>query len=84
VVCRLGHASRSNGLLHLEASHTSVYQSGLNTGGCATQMVHVTSPQRLCGVEAEDERVIMTGCIRPFYPNFTIFYVLDLRNIVVF
>jgi hypothetical protein len=31
-----GHASRSNGLLHVEASLTSVFQSGLKTGGGVT------------------------------------------------
>jgi hypothetical protein len=31
-----GHASRSGGLLHLEASHARVSQSGLKTGGGAT------------------------------------------------
>jgi hypothetical protein len=31
-----GHALRSGGLLHLEASHTSVSQSGLKTGGGTT------------------------------------------------
>jgi hypothetical protein len=32
----VGHASRSNGLLHVEASLARVPQSGLKTGGCAT------------------------------------------------
>jgi hypothetical protein len=31
-----GHASRSNGLLHVEASQARVFQSGLKTGGCMT------------------------------------------------
>jgi hypothetical protein len=31
-----GHASRSDGLLHLEASHARVSQSGLKTGGGVT------------------------------------------------
>jgi hypothetical protein len=31
----VGHASRSSGLLHVEASLTTVFQSGLKTGGCA-------------------------------------------------
>jgi hypothetical protein len=30
------HASRSSGLLHVEASLARVFQSGLKTGGCAT------------------------------------------------
>jgi hypothetical protein len=32
----VGHASRSGGLLLLEASHARVSQSGLKTGGGAT------------------------------------------------
>jgi hypothetical protein len=31
-----GHTSRSNGLLHVEASLTRVFQSGLKTGRDAT------------------------------------------------
>jgi hypothetical protein len=32
----VGHASRSGSLLHLEANHARVFQSGLKTGGGAT------------------------------------------------
>jgi hypothetical protein len=32
----VGHASRSSGLLHVEASLARVFQSGLKTGGSAT------------------------------------------------
>jgi hypothetical protein len=32
----VGHASRSSGLLRMEASLPRVSQSGLKTGGCAT------------------------------------------------
>jgi hypothetical protein len=32
----VGHASRSNSLLHMEASMARVSQSGLNTDGAAT------------------------------------------------
>jgi hypothetical protein len=32
----VGHASRSSGLLRIEASPASVSQSGLKTGGCTT------------------------------------------------
>jgi hypothetical protein len=31
-----GHTSRSSGLLHVEASLASVFQSGMKTGGGAT------------------------------------------------
>jgi hypothetical protein len=43
----VGHTSRSSGLLHLEVSQARVSQSGLNTGGGAVRIVHVTSSQRL-------------------------------------
>jgi hypothetical protein len=39
----MGHASRSSGLLHLEASQARVSQSSLKTGGGTTWMVHVAS-----------------------------------------
>jgi hypothetical protein len=32
----VGHTSRSDNLLHLEASHTRVSQSGVKTGGGVT------------------------------------------------
>jgi hypothetical protein len=32
----VGHASRSSGLFHVEASLARVFQSGLKTGGGAT------------------------------------------------
>jgi hypothetical protein len=32
----MGHASRSNGLLHMKVSLAMVSQSGLKTDGCAT------------------------------------------------
>jgi hypothetical protein len=32
----VGHASRSNGSLHVEASQTRVFQSDLKTGRCVT------------------------------------------------
>jgi hypothetical protein len=32
----MGHTSRSNGLLHMEASMARVFQSSLKTGGGAT------------------------------------------------
>jgi hypothetical protein len=35
-------------------------------------------------VEAEDGRVDVMGCIRPFYPTFTVFIVLGSRGILVF
>jgi hypothetical protein len=79
-----GHASRSSGLLRLEASRPSVFQSGLKTGGGTMKMVHVASSWRSHGVEAEDEQIDATGCIGLFYPKFTVFIVLCHRGILVF
>jgi hypothetical protein len=78
------HASRSSGLLRLEASRDMVSQSALKTGGGIMRMVHMASSQRLRRVKAEDGRIDATGRIRSFYHNFAVFYVLSLRGIVVF
>jgi hypothetical protein len=78
------HASRSSGLLHMEASRIRIIQSGIKTSGGAAWMVHVASSQRLCRVEAEDARVDAMTCIGPFSPNFAVFYVLGPRGILVF
>jgi hypothetical protein len=78
------HASRSSGLLCLEASRVRVFQSGLNTGGGAARMVHMASSRRSHGVEAKDGRVDAMGCIRLFYPNFAAFTELGSRGILVF
>jgi hypothetical protein len=48
------------------------------------QMVHVASLRRLRRAEAEDGRVDTMGCIRPLYPNFVVFYILDRMGILVF
>jgi hypothetical protein len=47
-------------------------------------MVHMASSQILRRVEAEDGRVDVTDCIRPYYPKFVIFIVLDFKDILVF
>jgi hypothetical protein len=76
----VGHASRSSGLLCVETIRSRVFQSGLKTGGGAT---------------AGGERGIITdvalsssqrwrGYIRPCYPYFAVFYVLDHMSILVF
>jgi hypothetical protein len=46
-------------------------------------MVHIASSRRLCGVKAEDGWVDVTGCIRLFYPNFTVFIVLGTKGILI-
>jgi hypothetical protein len=77
------HASRSSVLLHLEASQTRISQSVLQTEGGAMRMVRVTSSRRSRIIEAEYGRVDAVGYIRLFYPNFTIFIVLDPKGILV-
>jgi hypothetical protein len=48
------------------------------------QVVQVAPSWRLRRVQAKDGRVDATGCVRPFYPKITVFYVLALRGIVLF
>jgi spermidine synthase len=79
-----GHASRSNSLLHVKVNRTRVFQSDLKTDGGAAWMVRVASSLQLHRVEAKDEWVDVTACIRHFYLNFVIFYVLGLRGILLF
>jgi hypothetical protein len=79
----MGHASRSSGLLHLEASRARVFQSSLRTSGGVTQMMHMASLRRSHGDEAEDDHVGVTGCIRLFNPNYVIFVVLDHKGSLV-
>jgi hypothetical protein len=43
----VGHASRSSGLLHVEASRATVSQSDLKIDGGVVRMVHVASSRRL-------------------------------------
>jgi hypothetical protein len=71
------------GLLYLEASQDRVFQFNLKTSGDTVWMVHVTSSLRLRRVEAEDGPVDATECVRPFYSNFIVFYVLDHMDILV-
>jgi hypothetical protein len=76
----VGHASRSSGLLHLEASQARVSQSSLKTSGGTTRMVNVASSQMLRGNEVEDGWIDVMGCIRVFYPNFIVFIVLGHKG----
>jgi hypothetical protein len=77
------HVSRSNSLLYLKASQARVSQSSLKTSRGAAWMVLVTSSRRSRGDKAEDERVDAMGCIRLFYPNFAVFFVLGHKGSLV-
>jgi hypothetical protein len=79
----VGHVLRSCSLLHLEASWARISQSSLKTGGGVARMVHVASSSRSRGDEAEDGRVDAINCIRLFYPNFVIFFVLGHKGSLV-
>jgi hypothetical protein len=46
-------------------------------------MVNVASSQRLCGDEFEDGWVDAMDCIRLFYLNFVVFFVLGHRGSLV-
>jgi hypothetical protein len=70
-------------LLRREASWAKVFQSSLKTGGGAMRMVHVATSRRSRGDEAKDERVDATGCIGPFYHNFTVFIVLGHKDSLI-
>jgi hypothetical protein len=63
------HTSRSSDLLHVEASRTRVFQSGLKTGG---------------GVTTGGGQIDVMDCIRPFYPKVVIFIELGPKGIVFF
>jgi hypothetical protein len=84
----MGHASRSSGLLHLEASWARVSQFKLKTGGGAMQMVHVASSRRSSGSEAEDGRFNGVGCgamkVGPKYPPLAVISFSAHRGILVF
>jgi hypothetical protein len=47
------------------------------------RIVHITSSRRSHEDEAKDKRVDAMGCIKLFYPNFTVFVVLDHKNSLV-
>jgi hypothetical protein len=79
----VGHALRSGGLLHAEASRARVSQSALKTDGGAVWMVHAASSRRLRRCQVEDERIDTTGCVGLCYTCFTIFFILSLRDILV-
>jgi hypothetical protein len=80
----MGHASRSRGLLRLEAGWARVSQSGLKTSGGVARMVHMASSWRSCRNEAEDRRVDAMGYIGLFDPKFVIFIVLGPKCNLVF
>jgi hypothetical protein len=64
----VGHASRSSGLLRVEASQARISQSGLKTGGGVTRMVYVTSSWGLRRDQVEDGRIDAMSYVGAYYP----------------
>jgi hypothetical protein len=79
----VGHVSRSNCLLHLQASQAKVSQSSLKTDGDAAWMVHMASSWRSRGIIADGAWVNAVGCIGLLYPNFVIIIVLGHKYSLV-
>jgi hypothetical protein len=68
----VGHASRSSGLIHVEASLARVSQFGLKTGGVVMTGGARGTMWRLHRRQVEDGRVDATGCVGPYYPTFIV------------
>jgi hypothetical protein len=68
----------------LKASCARVFQSDLKIDGGMRRVVHVAPLWRLRQDQVEDGRIDTMSYVRPCYPHFTFFYVLDHRGIVVF
>jgi hypothetical protein len=63
------HASRSSGLLRVEASQARVFQFVLKLVESRRQVVHVASSRRWRRDQVEDGRVDTMDCVGPFYPK---------------
>jgi hypothetical protein len=79
----VGHASRSSGLLDMEASLARVPSLTSRLAEARRWVVHMTPSQRLRRSQVEDERVDAMGCVKPCYPCFVVFILLDHRGIIV-
>jgi hypothetical protein len=79
----VGHASRSSGLLHLEASRSRVFQFSSKLVEERWVVVPMTSSWRLHEDEVEDGRIDAMGYIGLVYPNFVNFLILVPRGILV-
>jgi hypothetical protein len=75
----VGHTSRSSSLLHVEASRTRFFQSGLKTVEARLQVVYVASSWISCGVEAKDGWIDTMGSVGSFYHKIVVFIVLGPR-----
>jgi hypothetical protein len=78
----VGHASRSSGLLHLEASRARVSQSGLKLVEARHGWCMWHHHRRCMELKLKMDGSIR-GCLRLFYPSFVIFIILDPKGILV-
>jgi hypothetical protein len=78
----MGHASRSSGLLRVEANLARVYQAS-RLAETRWRVVHVAPSRRLRRSQVEDGRVDAMGCVGSCYPIFIVFNVLCSRCIVL-
>jgi hypothetical protein len=67
----------------VQVSLARVSQSSLKTGGGVTTGGARGTIARLLRGQAEDGWIDATGCVRPCYPCFTVFFLLDPRGVVV-
>jgi hypothetical protein len=72
----VGHASRSNGLLCVEASWARVSQFALKLAKARWWVVHMAPSRRLRWDQVEDGWVNVMGSTGLFYPKIIVFYVL--------
>jgi hypothetical protein len=80
----VGHVWRSSDLFHVKASQGRVFEFASRLLEVRRWVVHVAPTQRSREDQVEDGWVDATGYVRPFYPNFVVFPVLDLRGTLVF
>jgi hypothetical protein len=79
----VGHALRSSGFLRVEASRTRVFQFVSKLTEARRWVVHVAPSHRSCE-EVKDGWVDAMDCVGPYYPCFTVFIILGLRDILFF
>jgi hypothetical protein len=79
----VGHASRSSGLLCVEARLARVFSLTSRLAEVRRRVMHVAPSQRLCQSQVEDGRVDTIDCVGSCYLCFVIFILLCHRDIVV-
>jgi hypothetical protein len=80
----VGHMSRSNGLLLLQASRARIFQFASKLAEERRRVLDMTSLRRPREDEVEDGHVHVMGCIKLFYLNFIAFVVQGPMGILIF